>query len=193
MNDFSGMDTNIYWNQAKKYLPEEIGVLFIAESPPAFKDPNKKAYFYCENSYGGDMLFATIMKAILYVDYSKNPQRKKILLEEFKNKKKCFLVDAVRYPINRDIVWRPVPPSVREKHLLKNQEVLLELLSDMKKNQHIVDSTKFILIKKTVYDILYDTLSEKYEVLNEHPIGFPRWHRDPLVVANIRKVLGYSL
>jgi hypothetical protein len=48
MDDFSNMDTSVYWDRAKKYLPPQIDMLFIAESPPAFKDSNKKAYFYFE-------------------------------------------------------------------------------------------------------------------------------------------------
>lgn len=40
MADFSDMDTSIYWNQARKYLPAKINILLIAESPPAFKSPD---------------------------------------------------------------------------------------------------------------------------------------------------------
>jgi hypothetical protein len=134
MDDFSNMDTSVYWDRAKKYLPPQIDMLFIAESPPAFKDSNKKAYFYFENSYGGDILFATIMKAIFHVHYHKNPAWKKALLKQFQ-RRKYFLIDAVPYPINRDTKWRKVPARVRIKQILKNKQSLSGLLNDLEKKK----------------------------------------------------------
>ncbi len=190
MDDFSDMDTSIYWNQAKKYLPAKINTLFIAESPPAFKDQDKMSYFYFKNNYRGEILFATITKALFNVNYHKDPERKKELLERFRREKRCFLVDGVPYPINRDGKWRTIPAKEREAHIRKNKEVLLRLLSDLKKREHIDSKTRLILIKKTVYNALYDDLKSRYYVLNEGPIGFPRWYRDPTTVSKIRKLLG---
>ena len=44
MGDFSNIDTSIYWNQAKRYLPDKIDILFVAESPPAFENPDRMYY-----------------------------------------------------------------------------------------------------------------------------------------------------
>jgi len=179
------MDTSIYWNQAKKYLPNKINILFIAESPPAFRNPDKISYFYFENSYGSDILFATIMKALFNVNYRKNPEWKKELLERFKREKKCFLVDGVPYPINRDRKWQKVPVRMREEQIRKNEKVLLKLLGYLEKKRHIDNNTRVILIKETVHNALYDRLSNRYDVLNEDPIGFPRWYGDPTMVCRI--------
>ncbi len=183
------MDTSIYWDQANKYLPDKIDILFIAESPPAFRNPDKMSYIYFENNRGSDILFATIMKALFNVNYRKDPEWKKGLLERFKREKRCFLVDGVQYPINRDTKWQKVPARMRVKQVRKNEKVLLKLLGYLEKKRHIDDNTRVILIKETVFNALYYRLSNKYDVLNEGPVGFPRWHRDPIVVIKIQNIL----
>ncbi len=149
------------------------------------------SYFYFENNYGGDILFATIMKALFNVNYHKDPQWKKELLERFKKEKECFLLDGVPYPINRDREWQRTPARKREEQIRKNKNTLLKLLSDMERERHIEDATRFILIKKTVHNALYDNLSRRYTVLNKDPIGFPRWHKDHLFVNKVRQILQF--
>ncbi len=83
MSDFSDMDTGVYWDEARKYLPDKIRFLFITESPPAFQDENRMTFFYFLDSYS-DALFRNLMKAVFDVDYRKDKERKQALLERFR-------------------------------------------------------------------------------------------------------------
>ena len=190
MTYYSHIDTNIYWNAAKKYLPTKIDILFVAESPPAIKDPKKKAYFYFENNYGSDILFATIMSAVFHVNYYKNPKWKEMLLRQFQ-KRNCFFIDAVPYPINRDRKRKLVTEKERIKNITENQDSLLKLLSYLGKKGKLDKRTELILLKKSVHHVLYEKLNEKYRILNEYPIEYPRWYNDPSVVKELQDCLVY--
>ncbi|GAH43980.1 unnamed protein product [marine sediment metagenome] len=97
---FENMDTSIYWNAAKKYLPTCIKYLFIAESPPAFMGDKPDRYFYFQEIPGADSLFYTIVKAIYNKDFVKNVHLRTDFLKCLK-KDGFFLLDAVEYPINK--------------------------------------------------------------------------------------------
>ena len=65
------MDKIGYQVASLKYLPKIIKILFIAESPPAFRNEKGPSYFYFEYNPGGDVLFATIVKALFNIEYKK--------------------------------------------------------------------------------------------------------------------------
>ena len=79
------VNIDIYRNAARKYLPNEIRFLIIAESPPWFRDPEKMAYFYFEKCPDNEMFFATLIKGILGTNYSKLETRKRKLLLELRD------------------------------------------------------------------------------------------------------------
>jgi hypothetical protein len=193
MGSFSDMDTSVYWDQAKRFLPERINTLFVAESPPAFKREDAKSYFYFENTYGGDILFATMAKALFNVTYHKDPIRKKMLLHRFQKEKRCFLVDAVHYPLNRDREWNKIYSLERKEHIRGNKLAFFNFLEGLGREGHLNIGSRFILIKETVYDVLYEDLASKYHVLNRGYIGFPRYHGDQSFVDSIRELLSCKM
>jgi len=91
---------HIYNKAALKYRPDKIRTLFIAESPPAFDEEKGKSYFFFEENPGGDILFATLVKALYDIDYRKRDGNKAQLLRRMQ-KDHFWLIDAVEYPINR--------------------------------------------------------------------------------------------
>jgi len=188
-HDFSNMDTGIYWNEARKYMPSQIKVLFIGESPPAFRNQPRMAYFYFKES-AGDLLFASMMKAVFDVDYKKNPFIKESLLKRFAEEKRCFLIDAVPFPINRDANGNKVKDNKREKIIETQKRKLQEMLYDLEKIGKVNAETGIVLLKETVHNALYDDLNERYKILNPDYIGFPRWHGDQLFIEKIRQTLG---
>lgn len=177
-----------YRNAARKYLPDEIALLFIAESPPWFSDPTKMAYFYFEKCPGNEMFFATIVKGVLGERYKKSLRKKRGLLSKLRYKK-VWLSDAVEYPINKDENGVNVSNKIRKTVIENNTTNLIERLKALEIRKIINEKTRIILIKKTVYDVLKDKLvKEGFSVLNEKYIGFPRYPFDPLVVSAIESL-----
>ncbi len=174
----------------EKYKPEEIKVLFIAESPPAVKEGGKMSYFYLEDNPGSEVLFATLVEALYYEKYRKDKKNK----EELSNKKKellnklkkdgYFLIDAVECPINKDEKGKGIPDKKREK-IIKDK--ISELLKELERL--ISHETKIILIKNSVFNVLHSVLKEEgYNVLNETKIAFPVYNCQD-VVNEIRRLL----
>jgi hypothetical protein len=179
----------VYENAAEKYKPKKIRVLFIAESPPFFKEEKKRAYFYFEDNPGKDVLFATLVKAIYDFDYRKNTEEKKKLLTQFKEDG-FFLIDAVEYPINRDKNWRMLRNKEREVIIKEEFPNLLNKLDKFKKDELIDSETRIILIKKIVFNALFPVLKQsEYNVINRGKIDFPKYFRDRDVIREI----GYLL
>jgi len=175
---------NLYRKASEKYRPEKIKVLFIAESPPFFESEDKRSYFYFENNPGKDMLFATLMKACYGIDYTKNKGNKIKLLKRLMDDG-IFLIDSVKYPINRD--ERQETSNKKREEIIQNE--IPNLLNELNK-LHIGSETKIILIKETVFNSLYSMLKQRgYNVLNKDKIGFPRYHKDKDVVKEIRNLL----
>jgi len=75
-----------YHSAASRYRPTPVRVLFIAESPPAFGSESERAYFFFEENRGGDLLFATIVEAVLGIKYRKRVHAKDHVLRCFQKK-----------------------------------------------------------------------------------------------------------
>ena len=173
---------------ATRYRPDEIRILFIAESPPAFKDEQKKSYFYFAPNPGNDILFGTIVEALYQADYRKASGRKTELLQRLRDDG-YWLMDAVETPINR-IAGRVVKPKERAEFIRQNLPDLLDRLAALKQEGAISDSTGIILIKKIVFETLAEDLqSAGYRVLHSQKIDFPKYHRDRDTIAGIRGAL----
>ena len=79
---------HIYNKAALKYRPDKIRTLFIAESPPAYDGGKAPSYFFFEENPGGDILFATIVKALYKIDYCKKDGNKAQLLKQLQKVRK---------------------------------------------------------------------------------------------------------
>jgi len=177
-----------YADASNAYRPSRIRTLFICESPPFAADPNRPSYFFFENCPGTDILFATIVKAIYDIDYRKDPERKRELLNRMKQDG-YWLMDAVEEPINRDASGN-IGKRRREEAIQRNIPSLLQRLSEFRASGELGDETGIILIKRNVWDLVSAPLRDAgYNVLNQGKIDFPKYYRDRDTVAGVRALL----
>jgi len=177
-----------YKQAALKYRPERIKVLFIAESPPAYKHNQEKSYFYFENNPRSDILFATISKALYDINYRKSDRNKLELLERLK-RDGYWLIDAVERPINR--IDDKITTEKERGQLIREEIPTLLLRLDKLQETGIIDpETGIILIKKIVFNVLFTVLSQRgFNVLNDSKIDFPKYYNDRDTISGIRKAL----
>lgn len=135
---------------ARRYKPDEVKLLLVAESPPRGKPGESERYFYFENVAKHDSLFLSIAKELLKTDPQRSAKRQ--LLRELQ-KRGVFLVDLKPDPTDP----RPLPTHVPQ------------LIRTCKRLQ----PQKIILIKVDVYDAAYADLAQAgLPVVNER-IPFP--------------------
>ncbi|MFC1700537.1 hypothetical protein ACFLZ0_00075 [Patescibacteria group bacterium] len=156
------MSIEIYEKAAKKFKPNKIKILFIAESPPFKKEGEELRYFYFENSRGKDFLFGSIMEVLFPNEYDifKTNKDKILLLDKFKENG-FFLIDACDYPINQH----------KDRDLFINNDFpkLIQKIKTL-----IDNDTKIILIKKNIFELLFDKLkSHGFNVINDEHLDFP--------------------
>lgn len=174
---------------ANRYQPTSVRVLFLAESPPAFAAESKQAYFFFEDNPGGDLLFSTIIEAVLGITYRKHGGvRKADLLGRFQSKG-YWLMDAVEYPINR-IDGKKTPDSKRKAFIDRESGKLLESIAALRAEQRLRSDVVIVLIKNLVYESLAEPLRRAgYRVPQSRAIGFPRYHGDPATIQGIKIAL----
>jgi hypothetical protein len=148
-----------YADAARKYLPERgTKVLFVAEAPPN----SIERYFYFADVVRHDWLWIGLMKSLY-------PCRWTIARAERKNKRAWLtrfqrsgfqLIDALKHPV-----------SGRERHRVSEIKNNADgMLQEIK----AINPQKIVLIKKTVYDALFERLrTEGLPVANQGAIPFP--------------------
>ena len=123
----------IFAQYYEPFIPDEIKVLFLAESPPAYPGEAPVKYFYMTNATGAEPLFSTIMLAVYNIRYKRNPEYKQELLERF-----CmdgfFLIDAVEYPIN-------TPDFDVETEIENNKERFLNRINKLRTESKCTNDT----------------------------------------------------
>jgi len=152
-------ETNVYERCRKKYKPDEVKFLIIAESPP----PSGDRFFYFPKVEKKDYLYIALMRAIFGEHLSVGDLRsnKESFLRRFQ-RKGFFLIDAVDYPL-------PDSRSEKRKAIKENLPRLIEKVEKLVKNRRNI---KVIIISCRVYDICYEKLKEKFPVVDER-IPFP--------------------
>jgi hypothetical protein len=150
---------DVYAEAAMKYVPKRgTKVLFIAEAPPNLIE----RYFYFEDVEKGDWLWIGLMKALYPQDWKETKEerkRKRWWLAKF-----CDdgfqLIDAVMEPIGGN-------SRKRVNRIKQNTDRLIGEIRETNPKQ-------IILIKKTVYDALFELLKSRgFPVLNQDAIPFP--------------------
>ena len=138
------MKLTTYQKAANKYIPLETNVLFIAESPPAAHD----RYFYFEDVQEQDALWVGLMKALYEGEFGETSRErlwKKKWLTKFKDDG-YRLIDALKEPVGQSTGSR------KRKNLILNVvDRVIEEIREISPNQ-------IVLIKATVFDVLYDPL-----------------------------------
>ena len=143
-----------------KYKPRNIGVLFIAESPPS-----SGGYFYSEKTIGKDHLFRETMKALEFWPKDR-PMRKgcdkRSMLNEFRSLG-FFLIDTCEFPVDK---LRP-----RERRFSTLQGALT-----LPRRVGALCPDRILIVKKTVFKPAIQALSKTSfarRVLNTEPLPFP--------------------
>ncbi len=141
----------------KKYKPEKIKIIFIAEAPPDSLD----RFFYYENVKKADYLFLGIIDALYpnlkesFLKSKRTPEIKQKILSQFK-RDGFYLLDLYELPI-----------SMKFESKINARKKLSEKLKKICNKE-----TSIILIKKDVYDNVYDFLKSNFNVINKK-INFP--------------------
>lgn len=140
-------DEDYYKQLRNRFLPQNLKVIFIAESPP-----EGGKYFYNPEGSKGELLFRMMMK---FINYS--PKDKLDGLEQFKNKG-YFLVDSIYSPVNQ------VKNQFEKNRLIVSN--LMNVINDLEKiikNRRV----KLIPVKLNVCKIITGPLeSLGFKVLN---------------------------
>jgi hypothetical protein len=144
-----------YLSLRRRYEPEKVKLIIIAESPPV-----SGKYFYDRIGRVTEALFAALMKQLSYI-----PRSKQDGLEEFQ-RKGWVLVDATYEPVNNH------DASLRERNevIARDYDKLRHDLLNLSPDR----SAPLILIKTNVCRLLKPKLvDDGFNVLNEHPLPFP--------------------
>lgn len=119
----------------------------------------------------------------------KNDDKDK-LLNKFKSDG-YFLIDAVEYPINKDINGNDLKDdeSIRKIEIRKNKQNLLDRLNELKDKNVITENTKVILIKKYIFEELYIFLKkEGFNIIHNEKVNYPNQY-DYNFINDIHKLI----
>lgn len=165
---------NIYSAARKKYEPNSIRVLIVAEAPPCALD----RFFYFEDVKKQDSLFLEVMGVLYprlkdeYLASGRDTFLKESLLEQFKSDG-YWLLDLCE-----------IPTSISDGPSEKDTEALIDRIK-----KKIDKKTPIILIKSNVYDTCYDTLrANGYQVINER-LPFPGSGQQKVFREKFRRAL----
>ncbi len=188
MVEFLKKDIQTYKNMASLYLPYKINFLFVLESPPYPSDGILLFFYNLKTPSKKDTLFKLFIRAIYNIKYKKGDDKHKLLLE-FKNDG-YFLLDAVGYPINRDINGIEVKDEkIKCSEIDNNKSILLEQLKQFKKQGLLDENSKLVLIKKSVFNTIYEFLNEMgFPPVNKEKINYPNQY-DYNFINDIHKII----
>jgi len=160
-----------YLRLRNAYIPAEIKIIFVLESPPA-----SGRYFYNPDGPTTEALFGAMMRDVVEM----TPTCKADGLKEFAARG-YFLVDATYTPVNR------LSDKEKEATTLCDFEALV---ADLR--QYAKPETSIVLVKANVCRLLEPKLQERdFNVLNRGiMIPFPSTGQQSKFHQRIRQVLG---
>jgi hypothetical protein len=150
----------------KKFLPDHVKILFVAEAPPAL---DAQRFFYFVPVMDGDTLFLELMKVLFHDEFlsTRNTrQRKREFLTRFQNDG-FYLIDACRLPLPKR-----ASSSQKKRIIGANLPFLKAKITELKKLNSLRSDTKIILIGRPVYDVCVVAL-KNFHVINSDMIDFP--------------------
>lgn len=168
-----------YEEYRRRYLPNKIKILFVAESPPPLKSSEDIRFFYYEKTKKYDWLFRGIMEVLYPQLFQKylEAKKKKNYQAMFSYKRemlKKFCSDGY-YLI--DLFDKPVRKVSKKDMIEATKRLLCKLNSfinkDINKENLMSKKTPIILIKRNVYGISGVLKRNGYNVINKEPIPFP--------------------
>ncbi len=149
-----------YAQARNRYKPDEVKILFVAESPPS-----SGGYFYFSETIGKDHLFREMMKALGLWSRSQRMERgidKRPLLEKFRSKG-FFLIDTCELPVDK------LPK--RERRSAINQGA-----TTLESRVRRLDPSHIAVVKTTVFRPVFEALERAGlggRVLNKSALPFP--------------------
>ncbi len=150
----------------KKYRPNVIKVLFLAEAPP---DKDSDRFFYFEVVSYHDSLFWELMRFVFPKETKEKktsdlrPEKSEFLMKFMK--KGYYLEDSMGSPFGKRL-----SSNQKVKLITANQKRLLRKLNKLLPDKRI----PIILIANPVYIANYQYLSDEgFNVINKNPITFP--------------------
>jgi hypothetical protein len=183
------MEISIYNSLANQFKPISIHTVLLAESPPVFPndgDITKLQYFYNPEFVDNkkDILLRETAKVILNrPQVSIRSKEDKIELLKAIQKNGYFLIDVVKYPINK------LTKTKKKKIILDNVPYLIQELSNLKPKPE-----RIIILLKGVYDLTREAIINAglplvpvvvYSPFNTTPKGSD-------YKTTLRKALNYS-
>ena len=149
-----------YAAERKKYKPNEIRVLLIAESPPS-----SRGYFYSETTIGKDHLFRETMKALEFWPINRPMGKgcdKRPMLKQFRSIG-IFLIDICELPVDK------LQTRQRRISTIQGASTLPHRVRDL-------DPRRILIVKKTIFRPVRQALSDagfEKRILNTSPVPFP--------------------
>lgn len=131
---------------ARKYRPNSVDLLLVAEAPPAALD----RYFYFEDVREQDALFRYVVRGILHTEPTRDA--KPTLLSELQDRG-VYLIDLKPEPTSAASLVDEVPGLIRRVERLQPRAI--------------------ILIKATVYDVAFAALCEAGLPVVDERVPFP--------------------
>jgi hypothetical protein len=145
----------------RKYRPERITVLFVAESPPESSDDQLR-FFYNSREERWDYLYRAVMKALFPEEFEYHSGEKEKWLRRFQEAG-CYLIDATDRPVNRP------SPAERRRALELAVEPTLNKIRRL-----VSPATPIVLVKKNVFYAFNRPLRDAgYNVIHESFLPFP--------------------
>ncbi|MCL5410260.1 MAG: hypothetical protein M1324_00170 [Patescibacteria group bacterium] len=142
---------NKYIELRNKFIPEDIKIIFVFESPP-----ENKGYFYDSNAKTGELLFRSLMEVL----FNEKPKTKIEGLKKFQNSG-YLLVNPIYEPVNK------LSDKIADELILKNYPEFLKDLKNLTKNKDV----GIILVKSNICRLLENRLiGDKFNVLNNAKI-----------------------
>jgi hypothetical protein len=157
--------TNVFAQARKKYLPENIKLLFITEAPPT---PDRNRYFFFDQVRQGDSLFLETMKVLFpeevgAFDTVKALRAEKVYFLERFQSAGFHLIHATDTPL-------PNTTATERRNTYKKHLPALKKQIDTLAGK----STPVILVSAVVHEACFEGLQEAgYKVLNDTMIEFP--------------------
>jgi len=148
-------DTNpeFYKELRNRYLPKQLKVIFILESPPT-----NGGYFYDESGKPSELLFRSMISALLNI----KPSTKKEGLQKFADAG-FIIINPIYIPVDK------LPDKEADNLILKNYPNFIDDLNQIVRGKKI----DLILIKKNICALLENRLAnDGFNVLN-HGLSLP--------------------
>lgn len=164
------MTPALYIEQRNKYLPKNIKIVFILESPPT-----GTAYFYNPNGKTSELLFWAFMHVI-----GITPLTKEEGLQHFANQG-WLIIDPIYKPVNT------LPDKMADELLLKNYTSFKTDLENILPNKEIPP----IIVKANILRLFEDKLvGDGFNVVNQRTVvPFPMHYHITDFVKKIKSLV----